>query len=97
MLKYRTICPICRARISRMGCFSSKAKCKACGAMLRQNVKWDWIGSGIVSFFIVFPFLLVCLSLLSIIAALVIVIVVLLVSFLLFPYVSKYEIEPKRE
>jgi hypothetical protein len=80
-----------------MGAFSSKAKCKGCGAVLRQNVKWDWIGSGVISFFVVFPIFLVCLGQLPCIAALVIVVAVLLLAFVLFPYISKYEMAPKHD
>jgi len=65
--------------------------------MLRQDVKWNWIGSGIISFFVVLSIFLVRLGQLPCIAALVIVVGVLLLAFVLFPYVSKYEIDPKDE
>lgn len=108
-MKYRAICPLCKARISRMGWLSPKAKCKACGAMLRQNAKWDTIGNVVVTFFIFFlPVLIVIFwrqargdleqVLLGLsVMAVVLILVVILVSYILFPYASKYEIDPKHD
>ena len=105
-MKYRAICPLCNARISRMGSLgtdvkswlnilSSKMKCRACGAMLRQNTRWNWIGNVVASFFIILPVPLFIAEQVSARAALVMIIVVFLVGLLLWPYVSKYEIDPK--
>ncbi len=96
-MKYRAICPVCNARVSRMSGFGTKAKCRACGAMLRENAKWGWIGTGIVSLFIILPLILATFEPAFLFAALVMTIVVFLVSLLLWPYVSKYEIDPKHD
>jgi len=109
-MKCWAICPLCNARISRMGVFSTKVKCRACGVMLRQNAKWDWIGCGIIAFLIVFLPLVIVFSLLffcpysvhaSVLTLSVMVVVLSLVGFIvgfiLFPYISKYEIDPKHD
>ena len=109
-MKYRATCPLCNARISRMGVFSRKAKCRACGAMLRQNAKWNWIGNGVVSLLMISPLYLAFLEDVSPVADLVqhswlalsvmvvvLMLVALIVCFILFPYASKYEIDPKHD
>jgi uncharacterized protein (DUF983 family) len=92
-----------------MGFLSSKAKCRACGAMLHQNAKWDLIASAVISFFIIFLPLVIVFSLVALaysvhvsflaflVMAVVLLLVAVLVSFILFPYASKYEIDPKHD
>lgn len=108
-MKYRATCPVCNARISRAGFFINKVECRSCGAMLRQNAKWDWIGSGVVMFFTLFlPVIIVIFwrqargdleqVLLGLsVMAVVLMLVGILVCFILFPYASKYEIDPKHD
>jgi ATP/ADP translocase len=90
-----------------MGVLSSKAECRACGAMLRQNAKCGWISSGVISFLMVFLPLVTFFSLILrpysehicvlnfSVMAVVLSLVAFIVGFILNPYVSKYEIDPK--
>jgi uncharacterized membrane protein YdcZ (DUF606 family) len=82
---------------SWLNVLSSKVKCRACGAMLRQNPKWNWIGNVIVCSFVILPAYLAVFQGLSARAAVVMIIVSFLVGLLLWPYVSKYETDPKHD
>jgi hypothetical protein len=91
-LTYRAVCPLCNRRISRLGFLSTRAQCKGCGAKLRQNAKWDWIGSGIIAG-------LFCLFLFLGLAgwfswpAVALTVLLFVSAGLLFPYISKYDVD----
>jgi uncharacterized protein (DUF983 family) len=96
-MKYRIICPVCKERISGRGFFQKRAKCKACGAMLRKNAKWESI-TLIIALLIVLLLLYLALSnAINWLIALGIILLMYVLDILLDPYLIKYEVDPKRD
>lgn len=91
LCQYRAICPVCSAQVRRWYVFAfRKHPCRNCDATIKQQPKWEWIGSGFFGIQVAPLLLLGFLGLLPWGIAAGGVLLVLVAAWLTFPYISPY-------
>ena len=95
-MKYRAACPSCRHRFSRAYFFRAlpeyKHTCPSCGAKIKANSKWEWIGSSV---FAIPSGLLIFAAIIGGLPwphAMGIVAFVFALAYTFFPYFTKYDL-----
>lgn len=95
-MKYRAICPACKARFPRSYFFRTvpewKHRCPACGARVKSNSLWEWTGNAICGLPIGILLALGAFGVISWVTAGLAAAAAVVLQVILFPYFTKYDL-----